>query len=120
MTNDQNAFSRVPPNWTQAGAAPHPAASPLGKPVSAIERFLGGSPTAVFMKLVFVSLLAGALMMWLNLRPADLLRGVTSLIDRLWSLGFDAVREMGEYILAGAMIVVPVWLISRFLSLRRV
>ncbi len=112
MTNDQNAFTRVTPTWTQSGAAPSP------KPATPLDRFLGGSPAAVAMKLILVSLIVGALMMWLNLHPIDVWHGLVRFADRIWSLGFDAVREVGEYILAGAMIVLPVWLVLRVLNLR--
>ena len=83
-----------------------------------LRRFLGGSPASVFVKLVVVSLIVGALLMWLNIRPADVFRMLSSLVDRLWSLGFDAIREFGTYIVAGAAIVLPVWLVLRILSYR--
>ncbi len=114
MPNDQDALSRgTPPHWTQGGALP-----PL-KPAGPLDRFLGGSPAAVLLKLIFVSLVVGALMMWLDLHPLDLWHGLVRLANRIWSLGFDAVREVGEYVLAGAMVVVPVWLVLRLLNLRQ-
>jgi hypothetical protein len=117
MTNDQDVPRMTAPNWTQSGAAAK-ADGPQWKRASPVDQFLGGSPAAVFMKLLFVSLIVGALMMWLGLRPADLVTGLAGLADRIWALGFDAVREVGGYIVAGAMIVVPVWLILRLLNLR--
>jgi hypothetical protein len=117
MTQDQDAFSRVPPHWTQGGAAPQ-ASLPQRSASSPLNRFLGGSPAAVFMKLIFVSLIVGALMMWLDLRPVDLVNSLMRLINRIWLLGFDAVREVADYILAGAMIVLPIWLITRLLNMR--
>jgi len=117
MTENGKIFSgTTPAHWRQPsteGAAPgvEPASSSL-------NRFLGGSPAAVFLKLLLVSLIVGALMMWLDIRPFDIFRALTRLIDRLWSLGFDAIREAGAYILAGAMIVVPIWFVSRLLTMR--
>jgi len=92
---------------------------PQWTPASPIHRFLGGSPLAVLVKLIFVSLVVGALMMWLDLRPIDLWRGLERFVNRIWFLGFDAIREAGTYVLAGAMIVVPVWLVSRLLNMRQ-
>ena len=83
-----------------------------------LRRFLGGSPAAVVLRLVVVSILVGALLMWLGIRPADVFQQVTELSDRLWALGFRSVRDLGDYIIAGAAIVVPVWLILRLLSYR--
>jgi hypothetical protein len=118
MTNDQDAVSRMtPPHWTQNGGAPQPGTPQWTKP-SPIDHFLGGAPLAVLMKLIFVSLIVGALMMWLGLRPVDLVNGFLRFIDRIWSLGFDAIREAGEYVVAGAVIVVPIWFVLRVLNMR--
>lgn len=56
--------------------------------------------------------------MWLDIRPMDVFRAITDLIDRIWGLGFDAIRVVGDYILAGAAIVIPVWLILRLINMR--
>jgi hypothetical protein len=85
---------------------------------SGLRRFLGGSPLAVLVKLVLISLIVGALLMWLNIRPVDVFRELSDLFDRLWALGFRSIRDFGNYILAGAAIVVPVWLVLRLLSFR--
>ncbi|PWB81140.1 MAG: hypothetical protein C3F11_15955 [Methylocystaceae bacterium] len=80
---------------------------------NSLENFLGGSPLQVFIKLLFISLVVGALLMWLELRPLDLLRGVQHFFDRIYALGFGAVRVVLEYIAAGAVIVVPIWFVLR-------
>jgi hypothetical protein len=84
---------------------------------NAIEDFLGGSPLNVAVRLFFISLVVGALLMWLDLRPIDILRGVQDFIDRIYKLGFGAVRELVSYVLAGAVIVVPAWLVLRLLNM---
>lgn len=99
------------PNWTA-----RPAAAPAAD--NALRRFLGGSPAAVFIRLFFISMIVGALLMWLDIRPLDIFRAIDRLILRLWDLGFDAIREIIEYVLAGAVIVVPIWLIARLLGQR--
>lgn len=90
---------------------PAPAASPM-------QRFLGGPPLTVAMRLLFVSLVVGALLVWLNIHPYDVFFSIQRFFNWLWTLGWDAVREVVEYVLAGAVIVVPVWLVMRFLSVR--
>jgi hypothetical protein len=84
---------------------------------SEFENFLGGSPASVFVKLFFVSLVVGALLMWLDIRPMDILRGVQDFFHRIASLGFGAVRELTNYLLAGAAIVVPAWFILRLMNM---
>jgi hypothetical protein len=108
--------SSEPPHWSQnpAGAPQwHHADTPL-------TRFLGGSPVAVFVRLLFVSLIVGAFLMWLDIRPIDVFQGLTRFVNRIWSLGFDAIRDIADYILAGAVIVIPVWLVLRLLNMRNV
>ena len=109
MSNETDA-SRPELRWTGP-----PRASAGG----AFERFLGGSPGAVFVRLFFVSLIVGALLMWPDIRPWDVFRGIERLFNRLWALGFDAVREIAAYVVAGAAIVVPVWLVLRLMNAGR-
>ncbi|WP_363350080.1 DUF6460 domain-containing protein [Methylocystis echinoides] len=84
---------------------------------NALENFLGGSPINVAIRLFFISLVVGALLMWLELRPIDILRGVQAFFDRIYHLGFGAVKELVSYLLAGAVFVVPAWLILRLMNM---
>jgi hypothetical protein len=84
---------------------------------NSLENFLGGSPLNVFVKLLFISLVVGALLMWLELRPTDILHGVQRFLHRIYALGFDAVRVVFEYIAAGALIVLPIWFVLRIMSM---
>lgn len=86
--------------------------------VNLVHRFFGGSPVAALIKLAFVSLVVGALLMWLDIEPVTLLRGFQRFALRIWAMGFDAVREIGRYLVAGALIVVPIWFVARLFSLR--
>lgn len=83
-----------------------------------LTRFFGGEPIAVLLRLLVVSLIVGALLMWLDIHPRDVIRGVENFFLRIWNMGFEAVRELGQYVLAGAVIVIPVWLVMRLLSVR--
>ncbi|MCP8938109.1 DUF6460 domain-containing protein [Alsobacter sp. SYSU M60028] len=86
---------------------------------SDLSRWLGGSPGAVVLKLVFMSILVGAFLSLFGLTPPDLLRGIQNLFHRLWALGFGAVREVFQYLVYGAVIVVPIWLLARLFGGRR-
>ncbi|MGE3247799.1 MAG: DUF6460 domain-containing protein [Beijerinckiaceae bacterium] len=99
----------------------YPASSQLPPHQSAgdpLTRFLGGSPFAVLVKLLVMSLVVGALLMWLDIRPIDIFYGIERFFRRIWMLGFDAVRDIATYILAGAAIVVPVWFVLRLMNMR--
>lgn len=86
-------------------------------PGGALENILGGSPINVFVRLMFVSLIVGALLMWLDIHPADILRGIGNFFEGLYDMGFGAVQMLAEYVLAGAAIVVPVWIVLRLMNL---
>lgn len=115
MSEDESATPQTPPHWTAAGQPPRPGRQ---ADETALNRFLGGSPGSVFLRLVFVSLIVGAFLMWLDIRPAEVFQAITDLFNRIWGLGFDAIRVIADYILAGAAIVVPVWLALRLLNMR--
>ncbi|MBN9081204.1 MAG: hypothetical protein BGP04_23260 [Rhizobiales bacterium 62-17] len=85
-------------------------------PSNTLEQFIGGSPAAVAVRLLVVSLIVGALLMWLDIRPIDVFYGLQRFLTRLWNLGFDAVREVITYVIAGAAIVIPVWIVLRLLN----
>ena len=71
-----------------------------------LARFLGGPPLSVLARLLMLSLIVGALLMWLDIHPMDVIDSVERLFRRLWNLGFGAVRLVLEYVIAGAVIVV--------------
>lgn len=115
MSENESSAPQTPPHWAPAGEPPRPH-RPADE--TALNRFLGGSPGSVFLRLVFVSLIVGAFLMWLDIRPAEVFQAITDLFNRIWGLGFDAIRVIADYILAGAAIVVPVWLALRLLNMR--
>ena len=100
----------------------HPAAPPppvsRPEPTASLEAFIGGSPLQVLFRLVILSLIVGAGLMWLNIRPGAIIAAVERIATRFWFMGFDAIREAGDYVLAGALVVVPVWFLLRLMNFR--
>jgi hypothetical protein len=88
-------------------------------PAGRSESFLGGSPLSVIVKLALVSLLVGFLLSYFELTPWGLFVWVQSEISSLIRGGWRSLGNLGRYLLLGAMIVVPVWLVSRLLARRR-
>lgn len=86
--------------------------------MSNMNRFIGGSPGSVLAKLIFLSLLVGAFLAFLDITPFGLIEGLFNWVRSVLDLSLDTVKEVGLWILYGAVIVVPLWLISRFFSRR--
>jgi hypothetical protein len=84
-----------------------------------LQRLFGGSPLAVLFKLLFLSLVIGAIMAGFGFTPTTLPSRIVAAARSLFNLGFGAFRNAGSYILTGAMIVIPVWLIMRFMGGKR-
>jgi hypothetical protein len=86
--------------------------------MSNMNRFIGGSPGSVLAKLIFLSLLVGAFLAFLDITPFGLIEGVFNWIRSVFDLSLDTVKEVGLWILYGAIIVVPLWLLTRLLGQR--
>jgi len=82
--------------------------------MSNLTRLLGGSPGSVLVKLIFLSLLVGAFMAFLDITPFRLIEGLFEWIGSVLDLSLETVQKIGMWVLYGAVIVVPLWLISRF------
>ena len=83
---------------------------------STLNRFLGGSPLAVLVRLILLSVLVGFVMVTFGLDPYNIIRSIQRLFETLWNIGFDAIHWLWRYFLLGAVIVIPVWLILRLVN----
>ncbi|WP_321338601.1 DUF6460 domain-containing protein [Breoghania sp.] len=84
-----------------------------------LTRFFGGSPGHVVLRLAVISFVVGIIMSSIDLYPMDLIYWIEDVVRGIWNMGFDAVRRFGSYFLLGAMVVVPIWLIGRFMKIGR-
>ncbi len=78
-----------------------------------MQEILGGSPGAVVLKLVLVSVVVGIVLAATGLQPFDVLEGIRRLVAHIYEMGFDAVEKVVGWFLTGALIVVPIWLLLR-------
>ncbi len=83
---------------------------------SFVARFVGGSPIAVALRLIVVSLVVGFLLDAFGLEPAALFQDVVRMARRIVENGFSDLRQIGRIMLTGAIVVVPVWIILRLLD----
>ena len=84
-----------------------------------MQDFLGGSPLSILVKLIFLSLLVGAFLAFLNVTPFELGDRLMRALRSMFGLSFDAVREIGRWIMYGAIIVVPIWFLLRLFKATR-
>jgi Family of unknown function (DUF6460) len=84
-----------------------------------MSRFLGGSPLAVAVRLVLLSVLVGVVLAAFDFDPWNLMYSIRRLFERIWNLGFDAINGLWRYFLLGAVIVIPIWLLSRLFGAPR-
>jgi hypothetical protein len=83
------------------------------------NRLLGDSPGRTIVKLLILSVVVGFVMSMLGVSPWDLVRFIDDGIRELWRSGFRALGRVGEYVLVGAMIVIPVFVVLRILNWRK-
>lgn len=87
--------------------------------MSALTRFLGDTPLRVLLKLLVVSFLVGVVMNAFGWSPFDIVRSVRESLLGIWNMGFRAIDHFAGYLLLGAVVVVPAFLVLRVLSYRR-
>lgn len=85
----------------------------------AVSRFFGGSPGMVLLKLVLLSVVIGVIMAALGLDAFAILRGLQDLFYDLFDNFWDAGRTLLRWFLLGAVIVFPIWLITRLFQMGR-
>lgn len=84
-----------------------------------VNRLLGDTPARTILKLIVVSLIVGFIMAVFGIVPMDILNGIRDFVLDLWHTGFAALGRVGDYLLLGATIVIPAFILLRILSFRR-
>jgi hypothetical protein len=78
-----------------------------------LERFFGGSPFWVVVRLVLLSVVIGVLLSVLGFDPWNIWWSLERLVRRIINLGWDAIDSVWRYFILGAVLVFPIWLIVR-------
>jgi hypothetical protein len=84
-----------------------------------IDSFLGGSPLSVAIRLIVLSLIVGVVLSWLDWSPRDVWFAIEDFVRWVWYSLFGSFQRATDYFLLGAAIVIPIFLISRFLKMSR-
>ena len=85
--------------------------------VPSLER--SGPPLAVVARLILLCILVGVILHALGFDPGNIIESIRRMVQAVWDMGFDAVRWLWRYFLLGAIIVIPIWLILRFMRAPR-
>lgn len=83
-----------------------------------LTRFLGDTPGRTLVKLIILSFIVGVVMSAMGWYPIDIWYGLRDFVLYLWDLGFDAFGSVGRYLMIGAMVVIPLFILLRIVSFR--
>jgi hypothetical protein len=78
-----------------------------------MERFFGGNPALVLIRLAILSLVVGFLLAALGFSPFDLIQNLRQLAQHIYDMGFTAIEKAAHYFVLGALVVFPIWLFTR-------
>ena len=94
---------------------------PTERPMASnyLNRFFGGPPLLVIFRLILLSILIGVILEIIGLDPWNLIESLKRLVLHIWDMGFDAVRWLWRYLLLGAAVVIPIWLVVRVMRVAK-
>ena len=69
------------------------------------------SAVSTIIKLAVASLLVGFALVLFGIEPADLVKGLGSTVVEIYTLVLEFLRASMKYVLIGAVVVVPIWLV---------
>jgi hypothetical protein len=82
-----------------------------------LTRFLGDTPLRVLVRLLVLSFVVGLVFSALNIRPYDVYRWAERVVVRIYDMGFSFFADAFDYLLAGALVVVPLFVLSRLFKI---
>ena len=82
------------------------------------RQILGDTLSRTIIKLVVVSLIVGAVMSVFGLAPMDIWHGLRDFALGLWHSGWAALGRFGDWLILGASVVIPLFILARLLSYR--
>ena len=74
---------------------------------------------SVIFRLILLSILIGVILEIIGLDPWNLIESLKRLVLHIWDMGFDAVRWLWRYLLLGAAVVIPIWLVVRVMRVAK-
>ena len=81
-----------------------------------VTRFLGDSPLRVFFRLLVLSFVVGLVLSTLNIRPLQVFSWAERILVGIYEMGFSAIEQAAGYLVIGAIVVVPIFLLTRLVK----
>ncbi len=79
----------------------------------------GGSPLGVIVRLVLLSIAVGVVLDTLGINLRNFFDRINTLLRGIYDLGLGAADWLLHYLLLGAIVVVPIWLVARVVAILR-
>lgn len=79
----------------------------------------GGNPLGVILRLALISIVVGIVMKALGIDLGNFFERINELLRNIYGLGFGAIEWVLEYLLLGALVVVPIWIVARLFGATR-
>jgi hypothetical protein len=83
------------------------------------ELLFGGNPLGVIIRLAVLSIVVGIVLSALDIHPANIIDRLGLLVRRIYDMGFGLFQNAFGYLILGAVIVIPIWLLTRLFSVAR-
>lgn len=83
------------------------------------NQFLGDSLGRTIIKLTVISILVGMVMWTFGWQPLDIFIGIRDFFVNLWQSGWAALGRFGDWLILGASVVVPAFIIIRLMNYKR-
>ena len=84
-----------------------------------LRGFLGGHPLSVFIRLALISVVVGLLLSVFGITPRNFFQTLDGLARYVYDMGFGAIEWVLQFMVLGAMIVIPIWIFARLLRTDR-
>ncbi len=78
--------------------------------------WVGTGVAAIALRLAVISLVVGVVLSALGINANNLFYSINVLARRIYDLGFGSIEWLLQYMVVGAMVVVPIWLVAWFLG----
>jgi hypothetical protein len=80
-----------------------------------MDKFFGGSPVSILLKLLVLSFFVGLAFAIFGIDPVDLWTNFWETVQNAWRYAGDFIQWGFKYAILGAVVVLPLWLIYRLL-----
>ena len=81
-----------------------------------MDKLLGGPLLPTLVKLALACVAVGIILAIFGVDPYSIWKNFLDTALQIWDMGFDLVDWSLKYLLLGAIIVIPIWAISRLWS----